>query len=110
MATGFEKFSKKALQEEPISFVKKNDEPEPRVVVKEVEAPVRQTRREITPRKTASRKRESKEMLDLTTITVQISEETKTKLDEMKFREKRKIWELTDEAINDLYRKLYGKR
>ena len=114
MATGFEKFKKKALAEEPIRIG------QPQVGEKEAkeekrEEPVRRPRSErpaatVTPasEKPARGRRKKEQMEGLVTITIQLRPETKLKLEEMKFRGKRLLWELTDEAINDLYDKLYN--
>ena len=113
MPTGFEKFSKRALEEEPISFAKKPAEGDGKTQEdKQVEKLSRVTRATVRPtvERPTGRRREGAEMKNLVTVTIQLTPETKGKLDEMKFREKRKIWELTEEAINDLYSKLYGKK
>lgn len=114
MPTGFEKFASKALKEEPISLAKKPAPAEQPLKVEVVRKEVRRPEEPAAPvveRETAPRTRKGSrpeaEKEDTVYICVGIKGETKTLLDEMKFRSKRKIWELVDEAINDLYQKMY---
>ena len=117
MATGFDKFKKKALAEDPIMIVQPGkSETGANEVEQEREEPVRRSRSERpaapasaapATEKPARGRRRKEQMEGLVTITIQLRPETKSKLDEMKFRSKRLIWELTDEAINDLYNKMY---
>lgn len=120
MPTGFEKFKSKALKEEPISIVRKSED-----VRQAEENPFEQMRRSADSRRAreeapaaepgrvqekpqareSGRKRSGAELNGLVTVTVQLREETKAKLDEMKFYQKRKLWELVDEAVSDLYKK-----
>ena len=115
MATGFEKFRKKALAEEPIRIEQPQVE-ETEAKDERREEPVRRSRSERpaapasaapATEKPARGRRRKEQMEGLVTVTIQLRPETKSKLDEMKFRSKRLIWELTDEAINDLYNKMY---
>lgn len=111
MATGFEKFSRRALQEEPIVIGRKAEEkveepvkteqPRP-AVARPVRAGESETRRRGRPKK-AGRDTEG-----LVTVTIQMHPEAKSKLEEMKFREHKNMWELAEEAIDDLYSKYYG--
>ncbi len=119
MPTGFDKFRKKTLEESPIKINTPSDfngEPEDdarpgrgetaaqhagRQETAQPEATVQAT----SGRKTAVRKEER----SLVNFMAQISPETKTKIDEMRYRLKRKNWEIVDEAVKDLYDK-YFKR
>lgn len=117
MPTGFEKFSKRALQEEPINITRKAEEKKEEKVdlqpvrtepqrqpAAKAERPVEQeVRRRGRPKKVG------RDTEGLITVTIQMNPDTKTKLEEMKFREHKNMWELTEEAINDLYRKYYGR-
>ena len=121
MATGFDKFKKKALEEEPIRIVQpteteagRKEEPQEREqprqprsqrVERPAQAAAADTSSPEQPKR--GRKRKGAQMEGLVTVTIQLRPETKSMLDEMKFRSKRLIWELTDEAINDLYKKMY---
>ena len=116
MATGFEKFRKKALAEEPIR-IEQPQAKEAEAKEERREEPIRRPRSERptatvnaapASEKPARGRRKKEQMEGLVTITIQLRPETKLKLDEMKFRGKRLLWELTDEAINDLYDKLYN--
>ncbi len=95
MPTGFDKFRKKTLEESPIKINTPSD------FNGEPEAAAQAT----AGRKAAVKKEER----SLVNFMAQISPETKTKLDEMRYRLKRKNWELVDEAVKDLYDK-YFKR
>ena len=115
MATGFKKFSEKVLAEEPIRIEQPQVE-ETEVKEERREEPVRRSRSERpaapasaapATEKPARRRRRKEQMDGVVTVTIQLMPETKSKLEEMKFRSKRLIWELTDEAINDLYNKMY---
>lgn len=129
MPTGFEKFSKRALQEEPITIGRKAVEekvaetsakPEPAKVEPTrpqverpvVERPVVQRASRVVEPETKRRGRPKKEDRDsegLATVTIQMHPEAKDKLMEMKFREHKNMWELVEEALDDLYCKYYGK-
>ena len=120
MATGFQKFAKKALEEEPIRIGQPTKQETEDNEVEQERGQVRQPRQRaerpapaVAAESPASdqpkrgRKRKGAQMEGLVTVTIQLRPETKSKLEEMKFRSKRLIWELTDEAINDLYNKMY---
>lgn len=96
MPTGFEKFSDKILNEDPIRIDRK----------RKTESP---ERREVkhSRHEGESRRRKEADLQDLKVLTIQLPAETKSLLDEMKFRSKRLLWDLCDEAIKDLYNKLY---
>lgn len=129
MATGFEKFSRSVLSEAPIKINKpaesegyaaheeEDDDGRDRAEVHEPESAYGRTSLAVSPRRrtaadepkakrASSRKSGSRSMVG---FMVQISPETKTKLDEMKFRLKMNYWEIVDEAIGDLYDKYYKK-
>ncbi len=119
MPTGFDKFRKKTLEESPIKIntpADFNGEPEDDARPGRGETAAQHTGRQETAqseatvhatagRKTAVRKEER----SLVNFMAQISPETKTKIDEMRYRLKRKNWEIVDEAVKDLYDK-YFKR
>lgn len=120
MATGFDKFKKKALAEDPIMIVQPGKSDTGANEVEQERDPVRPSRQRserpapavaadpVAPEEPKrGRKRKGAQMEGLVTVTIQLRPETKSKLEEMKFRSKRLIWELTDEAINDLYNKMY---
>lgn len=125
MPTGFEKFSKKALQEEPITIGRKPqaeqkvEEVQAKAEPVKVEQPKPQVERPVVQR--ASRvvevetkrrgrpKKEDRSIDELVTVTIQMHQDAKDRLSEMKFREHKNMWELAEEAINDLYSKYYGK-
>ena len=114
MPTGFDKFASKTLAEEGISIVpsttaKKKEEkvsekaaPETREVRKLAKAAV------VGEKKAAAKPAAVEEPEETVQITIVIKSETKRKLDELKFTQRRKIKELTEEAIEDLYKK-YSK-
>lgn len=107
MATGFEKFSKKALTEDPIRIEGPTKTKEESEETRKAEPAKTMVKRRATlrtaPEEKRTRRREQKEGLE--TVTLRLSSDTKRKLDEMKFRSRRLLWELVDEAINDLYEK-----
>lgn len=119
MPTGFDKFRKKTLEESPIKINTPSDfngEPEDdaRTGRGETVAPhagrQETAQPETAARGTAGRKTSvKKEERSLVNFMAQISPETKTKIDEMRYRLKRKNWEIVDEAVKDLYDK-YFKR
>lgn len=119
MPTGFEKFSKRALQEEPISIGRKpvqeekTEEAPIRIepVRPQVERPVQRASRVVEPevKRRGRPKKAGRDTDDLATVTIQMHLDAKTKLEEMKFREHKNMWELVEEAIEDLYTKYYGK-
>lgn len=105
MPTGFEKFSKKALQEQPIS-IRKVDQPEPEAkpVVRET-VPV-----QAVPVVAEKPRRGRKPIIrdddeEMFTMTIKIKMSTKLKLDELKFTERKTLQDLTAEAFEDLYKK-----
>lgn len=119
MPTGFEKFSKRALQEEPISIGRK-----PQIEEKTDESPARVEPARQPVERTAQRalrigeseakrrgrpKKAGRDSDGLVTVTIQMHPDAKSKLEEMKFREHKNMWELAEEAIEDLYSKYYGK-
>lgn len=109
MPTGFEKFSKKALQEQPIS-IRKVEQPEPEVkpVIRETAAvpavPV-ETEKPRRGRKPIVREDDE----EIFTMTIKIKMSTKLKLDELKFTERKTLQDLTAEAFEDLYIKYRSK-
>lgn len=129
MATGFEKFKKKALEgESPIVLssveAARTDEKRERGVATPAKAQTQATEPApapaVTPAPTPGATPESASATaeaapakagrrnttkDLLTITVQVSPETKRKLDEIKFHSKKKIWEQIDQAVSDYYEK-----
>ncbi|MGM9742619.1 MAG: hypothetical protein ACI3ZC_06125 [Candidatus Cryptobacteroides sp.] len=120
MATGFQKLANKVLDEDPIKIVQAGKSDTGANEVEQEREQVRQPRQRAerpAPAVAAEspapdqpkrgRKRKGAQMEGLVTVTIQLRAETKSKLEEMKFRSKRLIWELTDEAINDLYNKMY---
>ncbi len=118
MPTGFDKFRKKTLEESPIKINTPTDfsvEPEEAQTGRRETATPHGGRQETaqteaTAHATAGRKTAvRKEERSLVNFMAQISPETKTKIDEMRFRLKRKNWEIVDEAVKDLYDK-YFKR
>lgn len=119
MPTGFDKFRKKTLEESPIKINTPSDfngEPEDDARTGRGETAAQHAGRQETAqpetaaRGTAGRKTSvKKEERSLVNFMAQISPETKTKIDEMRYRLKRKNWEIVDEAVKDLYDK-YFKR
>ena len=119
MPTGFDKFRKKTLDESPIKINTPSDfngEPEDDARNGRGETAAQHAGRQETAqpetaaRGTAGRKTSvKKEERSLVNFMAQISPETKTKIDEMRYRLKRKNWEIVDEAVKDLYDK-YFKR
>lgn len=109
MPTGFEKFSKKALQEQPISIRKvEQSEQEVKTVVREA-APV-----QATPVVAEKPRRGRKPIVrdddeEIFTMTIKIKMSTKLKLDELKFTERKTLQDLTAEAFEDLYIKYRSK-
>jgi len=117
MATGFEKFSRRALQEEPIVIGRKAEEKveepvkteQPRPAAAERPAVARPVRAgESETRRRGRPKKAGRDTEGLVTVTIQMHPEAKSKLEEMKFREHKNMWELAEEAIYDLYSKYYG--
>ena len=122
MATGFEKFKNKALAEGPIQIntPKQNAatyetpaEERPKTELREPATAYERTAAHapsyIEPVHEAPAERGRRQKREATSMLVQVSPETKAKLDEMRFRLKKKNWELVDEAVKDLYDK-YFKR
>lgn len=86
MPTGFDKFSKKALDEAPITIARRADAKE-----EKIEQPVQEV-----PEKE-------------TFISVKVKISTKDKLEELKYLYKKNLRCLTEEAIDDLYEKYKSK-
>ena len=113
MPTGFEKFKQKALAEGPIHIEQPaKQEPEVKVEKEERSSAATKSKKnsktssvEERPSTETRRKRKNEQLENLETVTLRLSSETKRKLDEMKFRSRRLLWDLVDEAINDLYDK-----
>ena len=118
MPTGFEKFSKKALQEQPINIRKVEaaepvtETPEAKQVERLSEAVgIRTTQATVAaavPAEKPRRGRKPKETdpnEEIFTMTIKIKMSTKLKLDELKFRERKTLQDLTAEAFEDLYKK-----
>lgn len=103
MPTGFDKFSKRALEEEPITINNRRGgaaqaEPEKTPEAKDVAKLSRAVRKE------EEKPAEKKELFPLT---IQIEMTTKRKLDELKFTQQKKLKELAEEAFEDLYNKYH---
>jgi len=104
MPTGFDKFSKRALEEEGISINNRRgaataaavpEKPEEKAVAKlsravKIEEPA-----------------QPEEKKKLFPLTIQIEIETKRKLDELKFTQEKKLKDLAEEAFADLYAKYH---
>lgn len=126
MATGFQKFANKALQEGPISIntaptevtketkeVKKFEQvsgigKEGRGVVRRNEV-VNETETAKVVDQPAAPAVEEKPEEKLFQITIKIKPGTKDKLDWLKFTQKKKFMELAEEAFEDIYKKYGGK-
>lgn len=117
MPTGFEKFSKRALQEEPIKIGRKAEEKveepirteQPRVQPERIQARATRVAGESETRRRGRPKKAGRDSEGLVTVTIQMHQDAKGKLEEMKFREHKNMWELVEEAIEDLYSKYYGR-
>ena len=129
MATGFQKFANKALQEEPISInaPKDPETPETREVKKfetvsrtgtegreararKIEDMNVSAKEEVIPEPAAAPAAdEEKQAEKLFQITIKIRPETKEKLDWLKFTQKKKFMELAEEAFEDIFKKYGGK-
>lgn len=131
MATGFQKFANKALQEEPISInaPKDPESPESKEVKKfetvsrtgtegrgararKIEDMNVSAKEEVKPEPTAAAPAaadEEKQAEKLFQITIKIRPETKEKLDWLKFTQKKKFMELAEEAFEDIFKKYGGK-
>lgn len=110
MPTGFDKFRKKTLNEGPIMISK----PEQGSETREAEAATRPETKKVeempatAPAVVAPAPvKKKKEAEDLVPFNAQMARETKKLLDEMKFRSGQTIRELIDEAVKDLYKKMY---
>lgn len=115
MPTGFDKFSKRALEEQPITINSRKAEPAPEVPVRTPEEkPAAKMSRavrieEAKPAEPAAKKEAKEtEKKELFPLTIQIEMTTKRKLDELKFTQQKKLKELAEEAFEDLYRKYKG--
>ena len=106
MPTGFDKFSKRALEEEPITINNRRGAAAPAPA----EQPAAPEAKEVAKLSRAIRKDEPKpaEKKELFPLTIQIEMTTKRKLDELKFTQQKKLKELAEEAFEDLYKK-YSK-
>lgn len=103
MPTGFDKFRKKTLSEGPIMISKPEQGSEAREAVV---ANIPETKK--AEEKTAyAPVKKKKEAEDLVPFNAQMARDTKKLLDEMKFRSGQTIRELIDEAVKDLYKKMY---
>jgi hypothetical protein len=109
MPTGFDKFKKKTLSEGPIMISKAEKGSENREEAVAAKTEVREaevkTVSEQAPATAPVKKK--KEVEDLVPFNAQMARETKKLLDEMKFRSGQTIRELIDEAVKDLYKKMY---
>lgn len=120
MPTGFEKFSRKALEEQPINIRRAeageplNETPEKKQVERLSEfVGIRTTQPTVAamPEEKPRRGRRPKETdpnEEIFTMTIKIKMSTKLKLDELKFRERKTLQDLTAEAFEDLYKKYMG--
>lgn len=115
MPTGFDKFRKKTLEESPIKINTPsdfNEEPQLNALAGRQEKAMPYSVRpsaaqpEAAGKKTATKRERDRSLVN---FMAQISPETKTMIDEMRFRLKRKNWELVDEAVKDLYDKYFKK-
>lgn len=133
MATGFEKFSKKALSEEPISLITKKEKPAaaqtsqpeekptaavagrvnrnpvPETIQAEVVVPAVTTAATAEGEGSAASKRGRRPKPDtgeeIFAMSIKVRMSTKLKLDELKFRQRMTIQDLCEEAFADLYDK-----
>lgn len=110
MPTGFDKFRKKTLNEGPIMISKPEQGSETREAaaaarpeMKKVEEMPASVPAVVAPAPV----KKKKEAEDLVPFNAQMARETKKLLDEMKFRSGQTIRELIDEAVKDLYKKMY---
>lgn len=120
MPTGFEKFSKKALQEQPIT-IRKVDQPaaEEKTVEEQQVAKLTTAVRQTAPVQAAPAAEEKprrgrkpivrEDDEEMFTMTIKIKMSTKLKLDELKFTERKTLQDLTAEAFEDLYAKYRDK-
>lgn len=114
MPTGFDKFRKKTLEESPIRINMPsdfNEESQERAQAERQEKAKQYSRRqsavsgpEAAERRTKAKKEGERSLVN---FMAQISPETKSKIDEMRFRLKKKNWELVDEAVQNLYDKYF---
>jgi len=121
MATGFEKFKDKALNESGIKINRgglNEESPEKREVEKfsrttEVGTSERRSRmiveQEPVQATPAVAKEEKAKKEELFQLTIKIQNSTKDKLEWLKYTQKKKLMELAEEAFEDIYRKYNGK-
>ncbi len=108
MPTGFDKFKKKTLDEGPILISRPKQGSETGESAAETRTEVKKPTSEPVPAPAAEpAKKKAKEAEDLVPFNAQMARETKKLLDEMKFRSGQTIRELIDQAVKDLYRKMY---
>ena len=102
MATGFDKFSKKALAEEGISILNKGSLNKADETAHQEPAPTQKATRAAEKRGYSSAAAEKEETFQMTIV---VRMDTKRMLDEMKFHQRRSYKELAEEAFKDLYKK-----
>ncbi len=109
MPTGFDKFRKKTLSEGPIMISKPEQGSEAReaVVANIPETKKAEEKTAYAPVAAPAPVKKKKEAEDLVPFNAQMARDTKKLLDEMKFRSGQTIRELIDEAVKDLYKKMY---
>lgn len=110
MPTGFDKFKKKTLDEGPILISRPKQGSEAGESVAETRTEVKKPASEPAPAPAPAAepaRKKSKEAEDLVPFNAQMARETKKLLDEMKFRSGQTIRELIDQAVKDLYKKMY---